>query len=116
MKFRTLLCLSALVVSLAACGGPSDSEVQSAISTQLAQAMNLQKQLVNLAGSLFGQDTRENSRKIDSTLAGARILVGDKNKLADGSYSVVVTVKMNDESHTSTVRMIKAADGWVIQE
>lgn len=107
MKIRTTLILCAAVFALAACSkAPTDAEVEDAVRSRIAADLERARMAMGMAGP------KDPKKALDAT-----IVVGEKTKQGDGSFSVIVTVKRpNLPSDTDTVRLLKGADGWVVAE
>lgn len=102
------LCLPAL---LTACGGgPSDSEVEKAVKAKMAES---QRAIASIMSGLPGGGaTQEMERRV----AEAKVEAGKKTEQQDGSYSVVVTVTVDGNPNTNTVRMVKGSGGWTLAD
>jgi len=108
--FKAGLVSALCAILLAACGGPSDSDVEKAVRDEFAA--NKQAMTAILGPGAGGALAKE----MENNFARTKISVGEKTKLADGGYSVVVTLKTPDgSSDTMTVRLAKGADKWVVQ-
>lgn len=103
------LCLSAL---LTACGGgPSDSEIEKAVMAKMAESQRAMASAMSILPG-GGGATQEMERRV----AAAKVEAGKKTEQQDGSYSVVVTVTVDGQPNTKSIRLIKGSDGWAVAD
>lgn len=116
LKISKVLGAAAIsIVLLTACGdsGPSDRDVSNAVRQISVDTIAAQrKAMASLLGD--GNAVVEGFRESEEAARKMRVDVGQKTKRDDGSWTVVVTYHdpATSAQMTSTVRMVKAKDGW----
>lgn len=113
MKHLSILsaCLCLPVLLTACGGGPSDSEIEKAVKAKMAESQRAMASAMSiLPGS--GGATQEMERRV----AAAKVEAGKKTEEQDGSYNVVVTVTIDGQPNTNSIRMIKGSNGWVVAD
>jgi len=103
-----------LVLILAACGGdagPSDADVARAAKDHLVKALAAQQPMTRLALGEAGAKAQLD--KMTAEVQSMDVAVGQKVKQQDGSYSVTVTFRKDQNSKVQTLKLLKGADGWV---
>lgn len=103
------LCLPAF---LTACGGgPSDSEIEKAVKAKMAESQSTMASAMSILPG-GGGATQEMERRV----AAAKVEAGKKTEQQDGSYNVVVTVTIDGQPNTKSIRFIKGSDGWAVAD
>ncbi|EKV32887.1 hypothetical protein C882_1725 [Caenispirillum salinarum AK4] len=121
--FAATVCAMTLV--LAACGGPSDSDVQDAVRAAVEAEFNENMELGQDLGQLMsgGRNTPLQARmaaeqeKARKMLDGMEVDVGNVTENSDGTYTAVVTLTFpGGDTNTDTVTLMEGAEGWVVKE
>ena len=109
MRSILTMCLSAL---LTACGGgPSDSEIEKAVMAKMAESQRAMASAMSILPG-GGGATQEMERRV----AAAKVEAGNKTEQQDGSYNVVVTVTIDGQPNTKSIRFIKGGNGWTVAD
>lgn len=111
-RLSILVACLCLPVLLTACGGgPSDSEIEKAIKAKMAESQRAMASAMSILPG-GGGATQEMERRV----AAAKVEAGKKTEQQDGSYSVVVTVTVDGQPNTKSIRFIKGSDGWAVAD